>query len=150
MRRLIEANIDEAGGRGAVQVAERDREAARTRPKPPAGPAREPAPTRAHRRGKTRAQSAAETHVQEPPRLQVAAVIPEPRPRPAYVAAAAPAAPRRDRRAAPPAPDASTRTAHEAGGPATPGMRWIVGAPPAVKAKFTTRIEPKPEPRPSA
>jgi len=155
MRRLIEANIDEAGGRGAVQVAEREREQpdeaeaalapAQPAPEPAARP--EPKPIAVARP----APLAAESRTQEPPRLQVAALIPEPRPRPAHVAAAAepPRDADRPNRQDPGAPrhDSSTRTAHEAAAPATPGMHWIVGAPPAVKAKFTTRIEPKPEPR---
>ena len=142
MRRLIEANIDEAGGRGAVQVAERDREQPdEAEAAPPRAQPAPPAPIAVARP----APIAAETHVQEPPRLQVAAVIPESRPRPTYVAAA-PQPPRDADAPHHQAPDASTHTAHEAA--ATQGMRWIVGAPPAVKAKFTTRIEPKPEPRP--
>jgi len=72
-------------------------------------------------------------------------VLPDPRPRLAYVAAAPqpphPEIPVR------PAFDGSTRKPHEAAGAATPGgMRWITGAPP--KPKLETRIEVKPTPRP--
>jgi D-alanyl-D-alanine carboxypeptidase len=147
MKRLIEANIDEAGGRGAVQTAEREQpEEAEAAPER-AEPAPEPRVARKEARPEPLpAPVAAESRAPEPPRLQIAAVIPEPRPRPAYVAAVA--QPSRDSversardDARRPALDGSTRTAHEAAAPATPGMRWMVGAPPAVKAKFTTRIE---------
>ena len=85
--------------------------------------------------------------MQEPPRLQVAAVIPEPRPRPAYVAAA-PQPPRDADAPRRQAPDSSTRAAREAAA-ATQGMRWIVGPRPR-ESQVHHRIEPKPEPKPEA
>jgi len=151
MERLIETHLDKAGGRGAVQVADRESE-----PEADSAPRRaEPAPVaRAEPKPERKPEPAvADKTPAEPPRLQLAAVVPTPRP--AYVAAApAPAKPipeerisRDDRTATAPRPalDGSTRSAQETAGAATPGgMRWIAGSPPAIKTKLTARIEPKP------
>jgi D-alanyl-D-alanine carboxypeptidase len=164
MESLIEAHIDDAGGRGAVQVADKDDDAPQQAEAAPHGretkadrsEAKEesranvrPEPVRSEpARADTRPQDSERS--QEPPRLQVAAVVPELHPRPAYIAAVSP--PRRvaeddrldhdDATAAVrrrPALDGSTRSTHETSSVATPGgLRWIAG-PPA--AKRTARIE---------
>jgi D-alanyl-D-alanine carboxypeptidase len=156
MERLIETHIAAAQGHGAERESEDGAQAEDDSRRP--DPASEPRIARdepkAEARAEARAEAKAETRA-EPPRLQLAAVVPETRPRPAYVAAV-PQPPhipeervsREDRTSAlrPAAADGSTRSAHDESGAATPGgMRWIAGAPPKAKAKFETRIEIKPE-----
>ncbi|MCW2282975.1 D-alanyl-D-alanine carboxypeptidase [Rhodoblastus acidophilus] len=149
MERLIEAHIDDAGGRGAVQTAsaDSDDDSAQAQPAPEPRRVAEPKP---EPKPEPKAEPKPEPKpiAAEPPRLQLAAVIPDPRPRPAYVAAT-PQPPQRpeERPAARPAQDGSTRKAQDGAGAATPGgMRWITGAAP--KPKLETRVEIKPTPKP--
>jgi D-alanyl-D-alanine carboxypeptidase len=143
MERLIEAHIDDASGRGGAQVAGRDPDEEQAAP---ARPAPEPRVARPEPKPEPKVEPrATERNAQEPPRLQLAAVIADPRPRPAYVAAAPQQLHPEERvAAARPAVDGSTRKSNEAAGAATPGgMRWLTGAPP--RPKLETRIEIKPK-----
>ncbi|MCW2276235.1 D-alanyl-D-alanine carboxypeptidase [Rhodoblastus acidophilus] len=148
MERVIEAHIDDAGGRGAVQVASRDAdEEAEARAEPAPEPRRVAEPKPEPKPEPRPEPRVTERAAPEPPRLQLAAVLPDPRPRPAYVAAA-PQPPRPEERpTARPAVDGSTRKAQDGAGAATPGgMRWLTGAP-ARPTKLETRIEIKPTPK---
>jgi D-alanyl-D-alanine carboxypeptidase len=157
MESLIEAHIDEAQGRGAVQVAESqdssDKDSADkdSDEKPAAHAEKTPEPAPRASVARAEAPRPVEIDSRDPPRLQIAAVVPDLHPRPAYVAAM-PQPPRiaekrtggEDRAAPPrrPALDGSTRQGHEESSAATPGaMRWIAGAPP--KPKLEARIDPK-------
>ncbi len=160
MENLIEAQIDSAGGRGATQVAENDE-----------AEAEKAAPVESARAEPVKAEPVkaeavkAESRPAEPLRLNLAAVAPDPRPRPAYIAATARPAPvasetheaRLDREAKidrdatvgatrRAANDGSTRGARDAAAPATPGgMRWIAGANARHVADAKTKTEARNE-----
>jgi D-alanyl-D-alanine carboxypeptidase len=149
MEALIEKYIDEGGSaRGATRVAEQEEPAreepvrqARIEPKNAPEPERKPVVL-------TPASVSASSDA--PARLPIAAVSPDPRPRPAYVSAAQPARESEETRLPTAtiahhasATDGSTSAqAHESAGAVTPAGRWIAGPVGRDALRAAVRFQP--------
>ncbi|MDI9847522.1 SPOR domain-containing protein [Rhodoblastus sp. 17X3] len=142
MEALIEKYIDEGGSaRGATRVAEQEEPARQAKVEPRSEPERKPvvlAPP---------SESAASD---APVRLPVAAVSPDPRPRPAYVSAAQPSRENEETRLptatiarhASAADGSTSAQAHESAGAVTPAGRWIAGPAGREALRAAVRFQP--------
>jgi D-alanyl-D-alanine carboxypeptidase len=151
MEALIEKYIDEGGSaRGATRVAEQE-EPAREEPARQAKiEAKVEAKAEPERKPVVLAAPSESAASGAPVRLSVAAVSPDPRPRPAYVSAAQPARENEETRLptatiarhASAADGSTSAQAHESAGAVTPAGRWIAGPVGREALRAAVRFQP--------